>query len=176
MKKSVWIFITGLVAGFVLIVLIALPRLRSYTFHGTVLESPKPAPDFILTASHNQKVSLDDFEGKLVMLYFGYTFCPDVCPGTLSELGSALNLLGNQAKDVQVIMISVDPAWDTPEMLQEYVTYFDPSFLGVTGTPDEIAQVATLYGIFYEAHEGTEATGYLVDHTATVLVIDQEVT
>lgn len=173
MKKSIWIFIFGLVAGFVLIALVALPKLQPYTFHGTVLQSPQPAPDFKLTANHGKIVSLKDFEGKLVMLYFGYTFCPDVCPATLSELGGALDLLGKQAQDVQVIMISVDPERDSPEMLAEYVAHFDPSFLGVTGTAEEIAQVATLYGIFYEAHEGTEATGYLVDHTATVMVIDQ---
>mgnify|MGYP003574604574 CR=1 FL=1 len=174
MKKSIWIFIFGLIAGFALIALIAIPRLRPYTFHGTVLQSSQPAPDFELTANHGQIVSLQDFEGKLVMLYFGYTFCPDVCPATLSELGGALDLLGKQANDIQVIMISVDPERDTPEMLAEYVTHFDPSFLGVTGSMEEIARVAALYGIFFEAHEGTEATGYLVDHTATVMVVDQD--
>ncbi len=83
MRKSIWIFVIGLVVGFALIALIALPRLRPYTFHGTVLQSPQPAPDFELAASHGQKVSLKDFEGKLVILYFGYTFCPDVCPAQL---------------------------------------------------------------------------------------------
>ena len=166
----------GLIVGFGMIAVIAfvIPRLQPYTFHGTVLQSPQPAPDFELTASHGQKVSLKDFEGKTVMLYFGYTFCPDVCPATLSELRGAMKILGGQSDDVQVIMISVDPERDTPEMLAEYVTHFHPSFLGVTGTPDEIAEVATLYGIFYEAHEGTPATGYLVDHTATVMVIDPD--
>jgi len=173
MKKSIWLFIIGAIVGLGLIALIALPRLQPYTFHGTVLQSPHPAPDFELTASHGQKVSLKDFDGKFVMLYFGYTFCPDVCPATLSELRGALDLLDGQSGEVQTIMISVDPERDTPEMLAEYVTHFHPSFLGVTGTPDEIAEVATLYGIFYEAHEGTTATGYLVDHTATVMVIDQ---
>ena len=173
MKKSIWIFVLGLLAGFALIALIAIPQLKPYTFHGTVLQSPHPAPNFELTASHGQKISPKNFEGKFIMLYFGYTFCPDVCPATLSELRGALELLGNQANEVQTIMISVDPERDTPEMLAEYVTHFHPSFIGVTGTPEEIAEVATLYGIFYEAHEGTEATGYLVDHTATVMVIDQ---
>jgi protein SCO1/2 len=84
-----------------------------------------------------------------------------------------LELLGAQADEVQTIMISVDPERDTPEMLAEYVTHFHPSFIGVTGSPEKIAEVATLYGIFYEAHEGTAATGYLVDHTATVMVVDQ---
>ncbi|HBY07708.1 MAG TPA: SCO family protein [Chloroflexi bacterium] len=164
----------GLIVGLGSIALVALPRLRPYQFHGTVLQSPQPAPDFELEAAHGQKVSLKNFQGKLVLLYFGYTFCPDVCPATLSELAKALDILGSQAQDVQVIMISVDPGRDTPEMLAEYVAHFDPSFLGVTGTPEEIAQTAALYGIFYEAHEGTAATGYLVDHTATVMVIDQK--
>ena len=174
MRKSIWIFAIGLVVGFALIALITLLRLRPYTFHGTVLQSPQPAPDFELATSQGQKVSLKDFEGKLVILYFGYTFCPDVCPATLSELRVAMEILTKDAKDVQVIMVSVDPERDTPELLAEYMTHFHPSFLGVTGTSKEIAQVAALYGIFYEAHEGTAATGYLVDHTATVMVIDQD--
>ena len=85
-----------------------------------------------------------------------------------------MDVLGKQAEDVQVIMISVDPERDTPEMLSEYMSFFHPSFVGVTGTPDEIAEVATLYGIYYQAHEGTQATGYLVDHTASIMVIDQD--
>ena len=174
MRKSIWIFVIGLVVGFALIALIALPRLRPYTFQGTVLQSPQPAPDFELAASHGQKVGLKDFDGKLVILYFGYTFCPDVCPATLSELRGALEILAKDATDVQVIMVSVDPERDTPELLAEYMTHFHPSFLGVTGTPKEIAQVAALYGIFFEAHEGTAATGYLVDHTASMMVIDQD--
>ena len=174
MNKTVWLFIIGLIVGVALVVFVALPMMKPYTFHGTVLQSPQPAPDFELDAAGGQKVSLKDFEGDLVLLYFGYTFCPDVCPATLGELAGALEILGQDAKDVQVIMISVDPERDKPEMLEDYVTHFHPSFLGVTGTPEEIAQVAALYGIFYEAHEGTAATGYLVDHTATVLVIDQE--
>ena len=119
-------------------------------------------------------MSLKDFKDQLVLLYFGYTFCPDVCPTTLSELRKTMDLMGKKSDDVQVIMISVDPERDTPEMLADYVAHFHPAFLGVTGTPEEIAETATLYGIFYEAHEGTEATGYLVDHTATVMVIDKD--
>ena len=84
-----------------------------------------------------------------------------------------MDLLGQDGEDVQVIMISVDPGRDTPKMLAEYVAHFHPSFLGATGSEEEIAQIATLYGIFYEKHEGSQATGYLVDHTATVLGIDR---
>ena len=174
MKKTVWFFVFGVLLGIVFIAVIALSRMRPYKFHGTVLQSPQPAPDFALNAANGQTIRLSDFNGKLVMLYFGYTFCPDVCPTSLSKLADAMDILGKQADDVQVIMISVDPARDTPEMLSEYMSFFHPSFIGVTGTPDEIAEVATLYGIYYQAHEGTLATGYLVDHTASVMVIDQD--
>ncbi len=148
--------------------------LRPYEFHGTVMQSPSPAAPFSLMSNTGQRVSLDDFRGKLVMLYFGYTYCPDVCPATLVEIAGAMDILGEDAERVQVIMISVDPERDTPELLGKYVAHFDPSFLGVTGTPDEIAEVATLYGIYFEKHEGTAASGYLVDHTATTMVLDEE--
>lgn len=155
------------------LVLIAASCRAPYQYHGLYLESPKPAADFTLTGAGGQQVSLSDFHGKVVALYFGYTFCPDVCPTTMTEVAKAMRALGKQAEDVQVIMISVDPERDTPDRLAEYVTYFDPRFIGLTGTPEEIADVATLYGIFYEKHEGTVATGYLVDHTATVTVVDR---
>ena len=147
---------------------------RPYIFHGTVMQSPGDAPGFDLMSNTGQKVSLDDFRGKLVMLYFGYTFCPDVCPATLVEIAGAMDILGEDADKVQVIMVSVDPERDTPEALGEYVAHFDPAFLGVTGTAEEIAALATLYGIFYEKHEGTAASGYLIDHTATVMVVDED--
>ncbi|MCP4418523.1 MAG: SCO family protein [Chloroflexi bacterium] len=146
---------------------------QPYTFHGTVMQSPSAAPDFELMSNTGQKVSLEDFRGKLVILYFGYTFCPDVCPATLVEVAGGMDILGDDAEKVQVIMVSVDPARDTPEALSEYVAHFNPTFLGATGTEDEIAQLATLYGIFYEKHEGTAATGYLIDHTATTMVVDE---
>jgi protein SCO1/2 len=174
MKKTAWFFVIGILVGIVFIALIALTRMQPYNFHGTVLQSPRPAPDFELNAANGQTVKLSDFKGKLVMLYFGYTFCPDVCPTSISKLADAMDILGKQADDVQVIMISVDPERDTPEMLSEYMSFFHPSFIGVTGTPDEIAEVTTLYGIYYQAHEGTQATGYLVDHTASVMVIAQD--
>jgi len=147
---------------------------RPHTFHGTVIQSPDLAHDFTLNAANEKTVSLSDYHGKLVLLYFGYTFCPDVCPATLGNTAQALRRLGKKADEVQLIMISVDPERDSPERLAEYVTHFDPSFIGVTGTPEELARIASLYGIFFEKHEGTKATGYLVDHTATLLVIDQE--
>jgi protein SCO1 len=173
-KSNRWIFIIGLLVGLGIALAVAIPRLQPHNFYGTVLQSPDKAYNFELDGSAGQKIRLDQFEGQMVLLYFGYTFCPDVCPATLSELAKAMDDLGNDSEDVQVIMISVDPGRDSPSMLAEYVAHFHPSFLGATGTDEEIAQIATLYGIFYEKHEGTQATGYLVDHTATVMGIDRD--
>ncbi len=169
--------------GFLLLVLVVIVAgvvlgaqfFRPYVFKGVVLQSPQPAPDFELTGAGGQRVKLSDFRGKIVLLFFGYTFCPDVCPTTMLELKKAMDILGpEKASKVQVIMISVDPERDTPDRVDAYAKNFNPNFIGLTGTPDEIAEVATMYGIYYEKEEGTAATGYLVSHTATVTVVDQE--
>jgi protein SCO1 len=146
---------------------------RPHTFSGTVIQSPDTAHDFTLTSADGD-VSLRDFRGKLVLVYFGYIFCPDICPATLANVGQALRDLGSSADDVQLIMVSLDPERDTPEKLAEYTAHFHPSFIGVTGTPEQLAEVASLYGIFYQKTEGSAASGYLIDHTATLMVIDRE--
>ena len=148
--------------------------LKPYAFHGAILQSPKPAQNFILTNHYGQETSLSDYEGKVVLLYFGYVACPDVCPTTLLELKQAKEILGSRADEVQVMMITVDPERDTLEIMAEYLAHFDSSFLGLIGTPDQVAQVATQYGIFYQKQESTSAMGYLVDHTATVMLVDPD--
>jgi protein SCO1/2 len=151
-----------------------LPRFQPHVFSGSVIQSNDKAPRVDLQASNGETVRIADFEGEVVVLYFGYTFCPDVCPTTLSKLSKAMDLLGEKAEDVQVIMVSVDPERDTPEALAEYVEYFHPDFMGITGELSAVDRVATLYGVYYEKEEGSAATGYLVNHTATVMVIDRE--
>ena len=162
--------ILGLLAGWAVIALVD----ASYSYHGTVIQSPDPANNFTLTGFDSEPVSLEDFRGQAVMLYFGYTFCPDVCPATLVELANASQLLGKDAEKLQVIMVTVDPLRDTPEKLEKYVTHFNPDFLGLTGTEDEIVAAATPFGIYYEKQEGSVDTGYLMDHTASVIVVDPE--
>ncbi|RMD50223.1 MAG: SCO family protein [Candidatus Thermofonsia bacterium] len=137
------------------------------------MSEPFPAPDFTLTYVDGRDISISDFQGKIVLLYFGYTFCPDVCPSTLLDLKRAVNELGDEGENVQVMMVSVDPKRDTPEVVAEYAAHFHPTFIGLSGTEEEIAQAAGLYGIYYEAHEGTAESGYLVDHTASVILIDK---
>lgn len=165
----------GLFVGVVGITwLIGEPIIGGPNFHGTVIRSPEPAANFTLLNVDSEEVSLKDFRGQVVLLYFGYTYCPDVCPATMTELKQAVEEIGNRAKDVQVIMISVDPERDSPEQLQNYVSHFHDSFIGLSGTEEEILGITTQYGVFYEKHEGTVASGYLIDHTATVIVIDRE--
>ncbi|MCA9896722.1 MAG: SCO family protein [Ardenticatenaceae bacterium] len=143
-------------------------------WHGMEIQASQPVTNFTLTGPGEQPVSLVDYRGEVVMLYFGYTFCPDVCPATMVELRDAMEILGKRAEDVQVMMISVDPERDTPEILEAYLAHFDESFIGLTGTTDEIMAVTAPMGIFFERHEGSAASGYLVDHTATVAVLDKE--
>ncbi len=143
-------------------------------FNGLVIQSPNQAPDFTLTAHTGERMSLSDWRGKVVLLYYGYTFCPDVCPTTMNELKKMNAALGRRADDVQVVLVSLDPDRDTPAVLREYLSHFDPSFVGLTGTDEELLAATTPFGIYYNRHEGTAATGYLVDHTASVSVIDKE--
>ena len=147
---------------------------RPYSYHGETVVPPEPAADFTLTGPDGKALKLSDFRGKLVALYFGYTFCPDVCPTTMAALSQAMQQLGPKADQVQVIMVTVDPERDSPEKLNQYVTAFDPRFIGLSGTPGEIAGAAKPFGVIYEVHAGSAATNYLVDHTATTTVIDQD--
>lgn len=123
---------------------------------------------------HNGRaVTLETFRGKLVVLFFGYTHCPDVCPTTLSDLAQAMKLLGpTVAAKVQVLFVTVDPERDTPETLKAYVPYFNPSFLGLYGTPAQIEEAAREFKVVFRKHVEPGATGYLVDHSAGSYVLD----
>ena len=144
-----------------------------YEYHGAILQSPLPAQDFTLMSHMGQRMSLSDFRGKIVLLYFGYTTCPDVCPTTLADLAKARKLLGKDGEQVQVLMITVDPDRDTLPVLADYITHFNSSFIALRGTQDELAQIATPLGIYYERENSESALGYLMNHTATVMGIDR---
>ncbi len=152
------------------------PRLLNWpTASSPLYERDKPVADFTLTrADTNQPIALSSLRGKVVVLYFGYTFCPDVCPTTLAKLAQARGQLGAQAADIQVVMITSDPERDTPAVLGRYVAAFDPTFLGLTGTVEQVTPVAASLGIYIKKNEGSAATGYLVDHGAQMLVIDRD--
>jgi protein SCO1 len=159
----------GLVAGGMM--LFAKPD----TFRGTTYTEPYPvAPEIQLTRIENSDFHLSEMRGSVVALFFGYTSCPDICPTTMAELNQALGELGDQADQVQVLFVTVDPERDTPERMQEYVNHFNPDFIGLSGSEAELAKVWNSYGVFREVVKGTSAAGYLVNHTARVTLIDQQ--
>ena len=120
-------------------------------------------------------VMLSDFHGKLVLMYFGFTSCPDVCPTTLTIIASALKQLTPEELDaVQPVFISIDPERDQGEKLDAYATYFHPSFIGITGTPDEVQKVANQYGGFFVKVESDSALGYLVEHTSKTYIVSKD--
>ncbi len=139
------------------------------------IDNALPAGDFVLHSSQGD-FSLKQLKGKTVVLYFGYTKCPDVCPTSLSILTQALNELSeDELKSVQAVFISVDPKRDNYEVLDDYVSYFHPNLMGVTGSESEIAEVAKRYGVQYEAValEGS-SFGYAVNHSAVTYLISPE--
>lgn len=120
-------------------------------------------------------VALKDFRGKVVVMYFGYTWCPDICPTSLALLGQALHSLKPaELERVQAIFVSVDPERDSKERLEEYTAYFHPNLIGVTGTPEEVAEVAKLFGVAYRKTPGTSPSDYVVDHSSITYLINSQ--
>ena len=146
------------------------------SFRGTMYAEPyPPAPEIELTRDNGASFQLSEMRGNAVLLFFGYTSCPDVCPTTMAELKQALEKLDEgDAKKVQVLFVTVDPERDTPERVQEYVNHFNSDFIGLSGTETELAGVWQDYGVFREIVDGTSAAGYLVNHTARVTLIDRD--
>ncbi|GAB6052403.1 SCO family protein [Magnetospira thiophila] len=130
---------------------------------------------FSLTTHDGRQVTEKDFLGKPFMVYFGYTFCPDVCPTSLSAIGDALEMVGDKAKDLPVLFISVDPERDTPEALADYVDYFSPNIIGLTGTAEQIQQAARAYKAYFAKvrEEGKGEDFYLMDHSAFTYFMDE---
>lgn len=140
-------------------------------FHGRDVTSENWAPDFHLTDASGQARTLSDFRGKVVLLAFGYTHCPDACPTTLAKFAEARRLLGADAQRVQALFVTVDPARDSAKVLRAYVPHFDPSFIGLRGTP---AQTDEAVKSFHASYQIIERHGEIeVDHTASTYVIDE---
>jgi protein SCO1/2 len=130
------------------------------------------ANDFALTDHAGARRTLADYRGKLVVIFFGYTQCPDVCPTTMQEMTEVRRALGSDAERVQVLFVTIDPRRDTPEVLAQYVPGFDPSFVGLYGSDEEIARTAKQFKVFYQKVPGKTETSYTMDHTAGSYVID----
>ena len=145
---------------------------KSYEFQGSLIEPPIPAADFTLTDQHDETFQLSDHDGEVVLIFFGYTNCPDVCPVTLSEFRQVKAQLGEKAERVQFVYITVDPERDTVERIGAHLENFDPTFVGLTGDHSDLEPVWKAYGVYAAKVDTGSAAGYLVDHTARVYAID----
>jgi protein SCO1/2 len=130
------------------------------------------AHDFHLTDAAGQAKSLADYRGKIVLLFFGYTQCPDVCPTTMADLKNVMQMLGADADRVQVLFVTLDPARDTSALLTQYVPSFDPRFVGLRGDEAVTEQTAKEFKVFYQKVPGATPMGYTLDHTAGTYVFD----
>lgn len=147
---------------------------QPYTFRGSLIDPPLPSHDFVLTDQAGQPFRLRDQQGNVVVMAFGYTACPDVCPTTLADFKRVRTLLGEQAEHVRFVFVTVDPERDTPERLGQYMAAFDPSFRGLSGADADLEQVWNNYGIYHEKQYVGSAAGYLVDHTSRIYVVDAQ--
>lgn len=161
-----------------LLLLVALPACEqapSVQFRGSDITGADFGQSLDLTDHNGRAVTLATFKDRVVVLFFGYTHCPDVCPTTLADMAEALKLMPPEAAaKVQVLFVTVDPERDTPEVLKAYVPYFHPSFLGLHGSQKAVAQAAKEFRIIFRRHVEAGATGYLVDHSAGSYVLDQD--
>ncbi len=163
----------ALAVGIVLAVLAACgnsgPKFMASDVTGT-----KFGRDFSLVDQNGKPRTLADFHGKAVVLFFGYTQCPDVCPTTLAELAEAMKKLGPDASRVQVLFVTVDPDRDTPQVLKEYVPAFDPAFLGLTGDAAAIERTAKEFKVIYRKQPGATPGSYTMDHSAGTFIFDPQ--
>lgn len=174
MNKNLFLQLSGLILGLLLVMVGILIFEKPYQFQGSLIDPPMPAPDFDLNSAKGTRFRLQDFQGKIILLYFGYTFCPDVCPTTLYDLARARESLGEKKDEIMIAMVTVDPERDSLEKLGAYVSTFDPSFYGLSGDVQTLETVWTSYGVYREKKIIDSGTAYLVDHTARVYVIDRQ--
>lgn len=146
---------------------------RPYTFQGSLIEPPIKAPEIELIDQDGQSFRLSDHHGKVVLVFFGYTNCPDVCPLTLSDFKLIKADLDEQTDQVSFVFVTVDPERDTQERLKAYLANFDPAFVGLTGSLSELESVWKAYGVYQAKQDTGSAAGYLVDHTARTYAIDK---
>ena len=143
------------------------------TFKNVDITGAAFARDFALTDHTGKPRTLADYKGKVVVMFFGFTQCPDVCPTTMAEMSAVMKELGPQAEQVQVLFVTVDPERDTKELLAEYVPAFDKRFVGLYGTPEQTAAVAKEFKVFYAKVEGKTPGSYSIDHTAASYIFDR---
>lgn len=145
------------------------------TFKGTEMPAGLEVPDFQLVDQRNSPFQFSSQRGSVILLFFGYTFCPDVCPLTLSHWKKIADMLGSASDDVRFVYITVDPQRDTPAQLSSHLGVFDEDFIGLTGEPKDLDQIYKTFGVIHEKVQIAESsTGYLMNHTARTNLVDQD--
>jgi protein SCO1/2 len=147
---------------------------RPYKFRGSVIDPPMLTPNFTLNDQDGRTFQMSDQRGRIVLLFFGYTSCPDVCPTTLAVFKQVRAQLSNQVEQVRFVFVTVDPERDTLERIKTYLGAFDPSFIGLSGSEAELTPVWRDYGVYRKKQLGSGATGYLMDHSARVYLVDAQ--
>lgn len=146
-----------------------------YEYNGGTYEPERVAPDFTMTDQFGQPFSLSEQRGKVVLVFFGYTFCPDFCPTTMAEVQQTIDNLGDEAENVEVAFVSVDPDRDTPERLKEYMDFFNPEFYGLSASDEATDQIKQDWGVLGEKLDPEEGSDYyLVNHTTSLFAVDRD--
>ena len=173
LRLALYIF-TGFVVGG-LIALAVLPEARARLFPAATVKTMGQAlvgGPFTLTDHTGRRVTDQDFRGRVMMVFFGFTFCPDVCPTALQVMAAALDKIGSKAEQITPVLITVDPERDTPEQMAMYVKSFHPRLVGLTGSPEEIAAVAKAYRVYFKRVADPKSSGgYTMDHSAIIYVM-----
>jgi protein SCO1/2 len=147
---------------------------KPHTFRGSVIDPAVKAPNFNLESSQGGEYNLQNRTGKFVLIFFGYTFCPDVCPTTLFEMKEIKSRLKDKAEKIDFVFITVDPERDTQDQLSRYLDSFDQSFYGLTGSVEQLEAVWKEYGVYREIQETDSPIGYLVDHTTRQYLVNAQ--
>lgn len=152
----------------------SLTTTEAHEWNGTAYDPPRELPDFTLTNVEGEPMSLAELEGKPVLLYFGYTHCPDFCPATLSDFQRVKQDLGDRADEVAYVMVSVDPKRDTPAVMKEYLSFYDPAFIGLTGTSaEDVRPIKQEFGIVSQNRQATPGSEfYFVDHSTKTYLLN----
>ncbi len=183
MKKNFPVGTTILFAVFVIIVVVVIILMGKITpkvpqeLIGVLRPVSRPLQPFVFKDQTGEPYTQANLDGKWTFLFFGYTYCPDICPTTLTVLSSLMDDLGVQidtAGDVQVILVSVDPQRDQPEQLAQYLSYFNQDFIGITAGQDETLALAEQFGAMFFREEGTDSENYLMAHTGSIFLVNPE--
>lgn len=170
MQRKVILGVVGILA--VVLLVWATAFARPYTLHGSEITNQMTAPPVNLKRADGSLFQLEQQKGNIVLLFFGFTSCPDVCPTTLADMKRVKADLGERAAQVKYIFITVDPQRDTPELVQAYASGFDSEFIGLSGSESDLTPVWEGYGVYRKVSETTSTTSYDVEHSTRVYLID----